>query len=85
MAISASLPVLFCGSGEGAQFVREEGIGWVASPGDYEALSKNLVTLGEMDERAYQALRTRIKRLAKHTYELEDQLDRFVEFLNSVK
>jgi glycosyltransferase involved in cell wall biosynthesis len=85
MAISASLPVLFCGSGEGALFVREEGIGWVASPGDYLTLSENLVTLGEMDEADYQALRTRIKSLAKHTYELEDQLDRFVEFLNSVK
>jgi len=84
-AISASLPVLFCGSGEGAEFVRESGIGWVAGPGDYAALAKNLAALTDMNERHYQALRKRIKDLARSKYELEDQLDQFVAFLNSVK
>ena len=84
MAISTSLPVLFCGSGEGALFVRDTGIGWVSDPGDYAGLRKNLELLARMDDRDYRALRNRIRELAASTYDLDDQLDRFVEFLGSV-
>ncbi len=85
MAISASLPVLFCGSGEGAQFVQESGIGWVSGSRDYQGLSKHIRTLATMVDRDYQSLRNRIKSLATNTYDLEDQLNRLVVFIDTIK
>ena len=85
MAIAASLPVLFCGSGEGAQFVLESGIGWVSGPRDYKGLSKNIETLATMLDRDYLSLRNRIKSLATNTYDLEDQLNRLVTFIDTIK
>lgn len=85
MAMSASLPVLFCGSGEGAHFVRESGIGWVTDPGDYRGLSENIENLRTMTDHDYLALRDRIKSLATSTYNLEDQLNRLMDFIDGVK
>jgi glycosyltransferase involved in cell wall biosynthesis len=81
MAIAASLPVFFCGAGEGAEFVRGTESGWVTNPGDYRALSAQIGSLATMTEKDYRGMRDRILRLARGTYDLNDQLDKFAEFL----
>ena len=34
------VPILFCGGGEGEEIVKENQLGLVSAPGDYEGLSK---------------------------------------------
>jgi glycosyltransferase involved in cell wall biosynthesis len=85
MAISASLPVLFCGSGEGAQFVKDSKIGWVTDPGDFRGLSRRVKSLATMPDLEYQSLRKRIASLARSEYDLEDQLNRLLAFINKIK
>jgi glycosyltransferase involved in cell wall biosynthesis len=41
-AMSAALPILFSGSGEGAKIVREKTVGLVNEPGDFNGLSANI-------------------------------------------
>ena len=36
------VPILFCGGGEGEEIVKENQLGLVSAPGDYERLSKNI-------------------------------------------
>ena len=85
MAMSASLPVLFCGAGEGARFVREHGIGWVSDPRDYDSLNDQIKILARMPEGDYRSLRDHIKSLAADQFDLEDQLDRFVSLIGQIK
>lgn len=84
MAMSASLPVLFSGSGESAQFVEENGIGWVSGPSDYQALAKNIARLAELPDDEYLLLRNRILHLAKSEFDFNDQLGRLTNFINQV-
>lgn len=84
MAISAGLPVIFCGSGESADFVQESGIGWVSAPRDYQGLTRNINALVTMTNSEYRKLRNMIRSLAISKYDLDDQLDRFVGFLESI-
>jgi len=84
MAMSASLPVLFCGSGEGAQFVRELNIGWVTGPGDYQDLKGHIEDLASMAESDYLLLRKHIKSVATSRFDLDDQLDRLVDFIDRI-
>ena len=82
--MAASLPVLFCGSGEGAQFVRELDIGWVTGPGDYQGVRKQIENLASMTERDYKLLRGRVKSLATSMFDFDDQLDRLINFIDSI-
>jgi glycosyltransferase involved in cell wall biosynthesis len=84
MAMSASLPVLFSGAGEGAAFVQESGIGWVSGPMNFAGLRENIQALSKMDSRDYEALRSRIKSLTTEQYDFEKQLARFVQFIDSI-
>jgi len=85
MAMSASLPVLFCGGGEGARFVKDMGIGWVAGPADYAGLSKSIAELSSMKDREYESLRGHIKQLATNEFGLAEQLDRLVDFAKQAR
>jgi glycosyltransferase involved in cell wall biosynthesis len=81
MALSASLPVFYCGAGEGAQFVRDMNIGWVSEPGDYENLANQIKDLTSMPDADYRRLRSHISDLATNTFNFNDQLDRLVNFI----
>jgi glycosyltransferase involved in cell wall biosynthesis len=81
MAMSASLPILFCGAGEGASFVKDMGIGWVAGPADYPGLSKCITAFSQMTDGEYESLREHIKRLATNEFGLAEQLDRLIDFV----
>ena len=83
MAMSASLPVLFCGSGEGAQFVEKSSIGWVTSPQNYGGLGSNIEQLKRMNQSEYQNLRRNIQELATTTYDMDRQLDQLTEFIGT--
>ena len=41
-SMAAGLPILFCGEGEGAKIVKDNGLGLVAKPKDYKTLVENI-------------------------------------------
>jgi glycosyltransferase involved in cell wall biosynthesis len=82
MAISAALPIIFSGSGEGARFIEHHGIGWVTGPRNYQGLSELAKNLTKMTDADYFAFRSRIRSIALENFDFDDQLDRLVEFIN---
>ena len=54
--IPQGLPILFCGGGEGASFIKEHHLGYVSTPGDYTALIENIRMLRDMSSREYKLL-----------------------------
>ena len=83
MAMAASLPIFFCGAGEGAQFVRNLGIGWVSDASDYQGLTTHIRQLAAMEGSDYNALREKIKCIATNRFDLESQFDEFVKFIEA--
>lgn len=49
-AMSAGLPVLFSGTGEGAKIIREHKAGLISEPGDYNKLGENIQKLRDSIE-----------------------------------
>lgn len=84
MAMAASLPVIFSGSGEGASFVRDAKIGWVSGPSDFTGLAEQIAKLTTLPESEYRALREHIKWLATSAFSLNEQLDTLANFVRKI-
>jgi glycosyltransferase involved in cell wall biosynthesis len=84
MAIANGLPALYCGGGEGAAIVAENGIGWVSEPGNYEQLKNNIATLAQTDEATYASMRNRCLHLAQTTFSKEVQDEAFYAFITDL-
>jgi glycosyltransferase involved in cell wall biosynthesis len=84
MAVANGLPALYCGGGEGAAIVRENSIGWVSAPGNYEQLKENINALAQADETAYTAIRNRCLELAQTTFNKQVQDEAFCTFISSL-
>lgn len=75
------VPILFCGGGEGEKIVTENHLGYVSAPSDYEALSKNIKTLGSISAAEYCQLKSNCITLSQTAFSFEKQTDRYVHFL----
>ncbi len=50
------LPILFCGSGEAASFIKNNKVGFTSEPGDYKALAANINRLQSMTPHDYEIM-----------------------------
>lgn len=75
------LPVLFCGGGEGATFIKEHRVGLVSPPGNYDALADSIKTLRDMPSSDYEALSARCIKLSQEELDFERQIEKCLEFL----
>lgn len=78
------LPILFCGGGEGAQFVSSYEVGYVSTPGDYVALIENIKKLRDMSDADYEAMSTRCITLSKQELDFEKQMTACHEWLSNI-
>lgn len=76
------VPILFCGGGEGADIVRDYGLGFVSEPGDFSALAANIRRLADLPEDGYMTLRAACLRAAGTNFSFERQMDGYYGFLS---
>lgn len=82
--ISLGVPVLLCGSGEGAELIKENELGYTSEPNDYRGLEKNLKELKKLTRPSYKRLLVNCKRFAEKELNFEEQLNRFIDELKDL-
>ncbi|MDI9319763.1 MAG: glycosyltransferase family 4 protein [Phycisphaerales bacterium] len=80
-AIANGLPILYCGSGEGTEIIRQNKIGFVAQPGDAIALQQNIGRLISLTEDDYQSMRNCCIHLSQNEFDKAKQDGQFISFL----
>lgn len=79
------LPILFCGGGEGADFIGGNNLGLVSDPGDYDALQENIKTFSDMTNEEYEEMSAKCFEISKNELNFEKQMLETVNFINSIK
>ncbi len=78
------LPVLFCGTGEGADFVIKHNVGYVANSGDHRALAENIAVLSNMSDSEYASLSSTCLDVVRKELDFDYQMDRLVNYMKSL-
>ena len=78
------LPILFCGGGEGADFIGGNNLGLVSDPGDYDALQENIKTISEMTNEEFEKIRTKCFEISKTQLNFEKQMKETISFLENI-
>ncbi len=78
------LPILFCGGGEGAQFITERNIGLISEPGDYASLTSNITKLRDMGDKEYEDMSSRCIHVSKEELDFDKQMRACYQFLLSI-
>lgn len=78
------LPILFCGGGEGADFIGGNNLGLVSDPGDYDALQENIKTFSEMTSEEFEKIRTKCFEISKTQLNFEKQMKETISFLENI-
>lgn len=79
------LPILFCGGGEGAQFISSHNVGYTSTPGDYPALIENIRKLRDMSVADYEAMSARCISLSQQHLDFGKQMKSCYEWLKELK
>ena len=83
MALSAGLPILFSGSGEGAAIVQRYGLGLVSDVGDYATLQRQITQMKTMGREQYEEIRQNCIRACNADFNYDRQADALYSFLTS--
>ena len=75
------LPILFCGGGEGAQFISSHNVGYISTPGDYAALIENIRRLRDLSVADYEAMSARCISLSQQHLDFEKQMKQTFDWL----
>lgn len=78
------IPLLFCGTGEGAAIVRENGFGLVSEPSDYRMIESKIREFAMMEADEFQACSDRCKDASALSFNFDSQFDSFMEFLSRI-
>ena len=76
------IPVLFCGDGEGARIVQDNGFGLVSASGDYAAVAKNIETFAKMSAEDYAVYVRNCLDAAETSFSFSQQMEHFCKFLD---
>ena len=69
------LPILFCGDGEGASFIKENNVGFTCTSGDYTSLTENIKRFKNLSKEEYEDMSARCIKVSKEKLNFEKQLD----------
>ena len=83
-AMQVGLPVLYSGGDEGADIVRTYDLGWIAAPGDYETISKNIAALSAQPAAAHASMRQRIHEVCMAVFNKQEQDGRLLRFIGEM-
>ena len=76
------VPILFCGGGEGAGIVENEGIGLISDPGNFEQLTDNIIKARQLSKNEYEKIVNSCTKLAREKYDFQEQVNRLHKILN---
>lgn len=79
------IPILFCGGGEGAEIIKEKGIGFVSEPGDYQGLSDNIKKLVLLTDVEYAGLVGNCQNVARTEFDFNKQIRSCCQFINRLR
>lgn len=68
------LPILFCGGGEGAAFISNREVGYISSPGDYEALLDNIKKIRDMSASDYETMSAHCLKVSQDELNFDKQM-----------
>ena len=75
------IPILFCGTGEGACIVRKYGLGLVSEPSDYKMIEEKVREFVKMDNNSFGAYSDRCLEASRNSFNFYSQFSSFVDFL----
>lgn len=78
------LPVLFCGGGEGAEIIRNYGVGYVSEPGDYIGLTNNIKKLMTLSDEEYDAFSRNCLKTAGTDFDFDRQMKNAYLFVKKI-
>lgn len=80
------IPILFCGGGEGADIVEQNGFGLTSHPGDFAQLSANIMQMISMPTEQYSAISERCLQAVQPTgqFNFHNQIRQVQEFLQAL-
>lgn len=78
------LPILFCGGGEGANFIKSHKVGFISEPGDYAGLIENILLLRDMKEGEFEEMSERCISVSKQELNFEKQMIKSYEWLKNL-
>ena len=78
------LPILFCGGGEGANFVASHEVGYVSNPGDYSALVENIIKLRDLGRDEYTEMSERCILVSKQKLDFDKQMAECFEWMDNI-
>ena len=84
MAVSAGLPILFAGSGEGSKVVDDREIGWTSPPGDVDKLRDNLRALQTVGKEGYERIRQNCREVSEGEFNFARQAERLTTRLQDL-
>ena len=79
------MPILFCGTGEGACIVRKHGLGLVSEPSDYRMIEEKVREFVEMDGNTFEAYSDRCLEASRNSFNYNSQFSLFTDFLAKVE
>lgn len=75
------LPILFCGGGEGARFIKQHKVGMISAPGDYASLRENMIRLRDMERKDYEIMSANCIQIGKVELNFDKQMNELLGFL----
>lgn len=78
------IPILFCGGGEGAQFIESHRVGLVSAPGDYEALAHHIQLMAAMSDEVFARMSQRCIDVSRNELNFDRQMLKAFEFLEKL-
>ena len=78
------IPVLFCGGGEGADFVESHRVGYVSAPGDYAALQRNIERIRDLSMEEYKQLSTNCITTTHQELDFDKQIQECYQYIKEI-
>lgn len=82
--IPLGLPILFCGKGEPADFIEQNGLGYTSIPDDYESLIKNIEKICNLTDHEYKKLSQACIDFSKDHLDFDLQMQECISFIKRI-
>ena len=82
--IPLGLPILFCGKGEPAEFIKTYQLGYTSISEDYNTLIQNIKTLSNLSDERYQKLSKQCIEISNTLLDFNVQMNETIAFIKSI-
>ena len=78
------MPILFCGGGEGADFISSRKVGLVSDPGEYTALIKNIKRLRDMSTEEFSTMSANCLQISRTELNFDKQIKECIQWIQNI-